>query len=182
MKKLTLLLLPMLLFACNSVEKHRASIEQVATLWNEATQAVTGFSENVNNTLSQANNRVSAIQIDAATLQAADEEVQTQWNTAQTGYASAMQAFGPIQTGLGELMATWGDKTSILTGLTEGLAAGKLDGDVASKVTELTTAANNAKEKLAEWQPAFDQAKSQLMAAVQQMSTLHASIAGESAE
>ena len=58
MKKLILLTLPFFLFACNSVEKFKAPIEELATKWGETTNQVTEFANSLNGMMMDANSKL----------------------------------------------------------------------------------------------------------------------------
>lgn len=180
MKKLTLLFfLPLLFTACNSIEKYRAPIDEVAKMWSETTKEVTTFSDLINSTISQANNATSEMTPSPEQLKEAGEEVNDSFMGIKTEYMEALKAFTPIQNQLGDLMKNWGEKTSVLTGLTEGLAAGKLEGDIMSKVTDLKQTATDATESLSGMRDSFQGANSQLTSTVEKWKAMYAQIVGE---
>lgn len=169
MKKLTLFLIPMFLFSCNSIEKYRAPIEEAAELWGETTKKVTDFSEKVNGTISDANNMTSQMMLDKEMVKEKGKDGEMAFEKVEalkTEYAEALKGFTPIQESLSSMMKTWGDHTQNLTNLTEGLAAGQLDGDVMTQVTELKETANNASETIDGLQEQFNSANDALQGVV----------------
>ena len=63
MKKLILLTLPFFIFACNSVEKHRGPIEELAANWGETTNQVTEFASSLNGMMTDAQQYARAVLI-----------------------------------------------------------------------------------------------------------------------
>jgi hypothetical protein len=174
MKKVLILLLPVLMFACGKgVEQYRASIETLAADWDATTAAVTEFQNTLGNDLASYSQLASQMQVaDDVKAKLKPEQV-TAWDQAQANFATALQAYAPLRTQVGEFTKTWGEKAAEVQALKDGLAAGKIEGDVNAKVTELSALVAQAKESLAGWQTAHAAAKSQVQAAADAMKALH---------
>ncbi len=166
MKQLFALALPLLLLsACNSVEKHRASIETLSTQWDEATSSVTEFAGMLQTEQANFQQSVTGMQVSEDVLakvkDAAKKDAITQ------GYAalqSAGTSMGSISAEVANFVTGWTEKAAEVNALKEGLANGKLEGDVPAKVAELTAMVTDATSKLTTWKEQFEQAKSTLAA------------------
>lgn len=161
MKKLLFLLLPVVLFSCGKgVEQHRASIETLATDWDATTSAVTEFQNTLNGDLSSFSQLAGSLRLgDDVKMKLKPEQV-AQWDASQGAFTQALQGFAPIRTQVAEFSKAWGEKAVEVQALKDGLAAGKLEGDVNAKVAELSALVAQAKEQLAGWQAAHAAAKS----------------------
>ena len=69
--------------------------------------------------------------------------------------ADAIKAYEPFQQTINDFSTTWTEKSADLTALKDGLAAGKLEGDVAAKTAELNSLVTTATENLANWQSSY---------------------------
>jgi len=160
MKKLLAIALPLtFLVACNSVEKHRASIETLGTEWDNTTAMVTEFAASV-----QAEQ--AAFQMAADSNKVADdvaaklkEDKKTMLMDAYNAYTTAGAGYAAINDEVSAFVATWTENAAKVQALKDGLAAGKIDGDVAAQVAELNTVLTDAGTKLGEWKTKFEEAK-----------------------
>lgn len=160
MKKLLFLLLPVVLFSCGKgVEQYRAGIETLATDWDATTSAVTEFTNTLNSDLSSFSQLAGSLRLSDEVQSKLKPEQATQWQEAQAAFTQALQGFAPIRTQVAEFSKAWGEKAAEVQALKDGLAAGKIEGDVNAKVTELTALVAQAKEQLAGWQTAHAAAK-----------------------
>lgn len=165
MKNLLFLLLPAFLFACGGVEKHRASIESLDTNWDSTTTAVTEFSNTMNSDLATFSRTAADMRFSEEALKKLKPEQVTAWQNAQSAFAQSLQAFAPIRTQVAEFNKSWQAKATEVQALKDNLAAGTLEGDVATQVADLNALVAKANESLASWKTAHAAAKSRAQAA-----------------
>jgi hypothetical protein len=174
MKRMLFLLLPVLMFACGSgVEQYRASVDTLVADWDATTSALTEFSATITNDLSNYSQMAGQMQLTDDVKAKLTPEKTSAWEAAQGALTQALQAFAPLRSEVGEFTKTWGEKAAEVQSLKDGLAAGKLEGDVNAKVTELSGLVAQGKEKLTGWQSAHAAAKSQAQAAADAMKALY---------
>ena len=153
MKKFLLFALPLFLFSCKSgVDAHKASIEELGTNWDAATAAVTGFSESLTKDVTYFTESASAMTLDEAATAALTGDAATNWTAATAAYkAATTDAYAPVQTELGDFVKMWTEKAGAVTALKDGLAAGKIEGDVAAQIADLSGLVTQAGEKVTSW-------------------------------
>lgn len=152
MKKVLLFALPLLLLSCKGgVEAHRAAIEGLGTSWDAATTAVTGFSEGLTKDVMSLTEGANQMMLDSAAVSALKGDAATKWTEATTALKAASDAYAPVQTELNDFVTMWTEKAAGVTALKDGLAAGKIEGDVAAQIAELSGLATQANEKVAAW-------------------------------
>ncbi|MBK9256896.1 MAG: hypothetical protein IPM42_15550 [Saprospiraceae bacterium] len=153
MKNLLLFVLPLFLFSCKSgVEQHRASIEELSTNWDAATTAVTGFAEGLTAEINSYNAVSQATTLTPEAVAALKGDAATNYSAAAQAFANATAGYGAIQAELNDFVAMWTEKSASVTALKDGLAAGKIEGDVAAQVAELSALVTKGTEGLATWQ------------------------------
>jgi hypothetical protein len=153
MKKFLLFALPLFLFSCKSgVETHRAAIEKLGTDWDAATLSVTGFSDGLTKDLNSYTEMASSMMLDSAAVAGLKGDAGKKWAEATAAYKVATtDAYAPIQSELGEFVKMWTEKAGAVTALKDGLAAGKIEGDVAAQVADLSGLVTQANEKITAW-------------------------------
>lgn len=172
MKKLILLLLPLVIFACGKgVEQYRAGIETLSAEWDATSSAVSDFTKTLNGDLSSFSQLAGQMRLSEDVQKNLKPEQATQWQAAQGAFTQALQAFAPIRTQVAEFTKAWGDKAAEVQALKDGLAAGKLEGDVPAQLEGLNALVTQAKASLAGWQTAHAAAKSSTQAAADAMKT-----------
>src|SRR6187551_3989922 len=138
MKKLFLFALPLvLLVACKGVEQYRAGIEELSGNWDTTTKAVTDFAGMVSSDLSNYIKALASVSLDEMTAKKLKPEQITAFQAAQKGVTDALGAYAPLQQNINDFVKTWSEKSAEVTALKDGLAAGKIEGDVTAKLTEL---------------------------------------------
>ena len=156
MKKLFLFLLPaLLLVACKSAEKHRAPIEKLSSDWDATTKAITDFQAEVSADLTNYTKALAAVQPDDATRAKMTPEQVTVWEASQKTVTDALGSYAPLQKTINDFVATWSEKSAEVTALKDGLAKGKLEGDVDAKVAELNAMIATANENLNAWKASY---------------------------
>ena len=159
-----LLLLPLLLFACKGAEQHREGIEQLSVNWDNTTKAITDFKAMVSGDMTGYTQKLAAMQ--PATTSTMTPEQTTAWEASQKTVTDALGAYGPLMQTINDFEATWNAKTAEVTALKDGLAAGKLEGDVNAKLTELNAMIATANENLNSWKANYASIKGSVEAAM----------------
>lgn len=160
MKKLFLFLLPVLMVSCKSVEQYRAGIEELSGNWDTTTKAVTDFAAQVSNERTAFTTALASVKLDDMVAKKLTPEQKTSFETAQLAVADAIKAYEPFQQTVSDFTKTWTEKSAEVTALKDGLASGKLEGDVAAKLADLNATVNAATENLKNWQATYATVKS----------------------
>ena len=152
MKKLLLFALPLFLFSCKSgVEAHKVAIEELGTSWDAATTAVIGFSEGITSDINGMTEAASSMMLDSAAQAGLKADAATKWADATAAYKAANDAYTPVQAELNDFVTMWTEKAASVTALKDGLAAGKIEGDIPAQIAELSGLVTQANEKVAAW-------------------------------
>lgn len=160
MKKLFVLLFLTTFFACKSnVDTYRAGIEDLSTQWDATTGLVGQFSDLVKSTAGTQLSKITTMAMDEAVFSKLKPEMQTQYTEAKDAAVASTTGFSTILETVGTYVTDWTANSAKLTSLKDGLAAGKLEGDVPAQMTEITSLITGATETLGGWQTAFDTAK-----------------------
>lgn len=177
MKKLLFIALPLFVFSCKpGVEAFRAQIEELATNWDNTTKTVTEFATSLTTEISGLTNAASSMTLSEDVLKGLKPEMATEYADATTAFSAATAAYGPIQAELGEFTKMWVEKTATVNALKDGLAAGKIEGDVKMQIADLTALIAQAGEKLAGWQNKQAEAKSASDAATMKLKEVYEKI------
>ncbi len=155
MKKLILFALPLLMISCKGVEQYRTGIEELATNWDNTTKAVTDFSGMVSSDLTNYTKALAGVRLDEMTAKKLKPEQVASFEAAQKAVTDALGAYAPLQQNINDFVATWTEKSAQVTALKEGLAAGKIEGDVPAQLAELNALNATANENLTAWQGSY---------------------------
>jgi hypothetical protein len=176
MKKLFFFLLPLLVLSCKSAEQYRAGIEELAGNWDTTTKAISDFSAMVSSDMTNYTKAMASLQLDETTTAKLKPEQIQAWETAQKGATDALGAYAPLQKTVNDFLQTWTEKSADVNALKEGLAAGKVEGDVTGKLTELNAMVTTGNENLTAWKASYSTVKNGVAASLtnlqQVMSTL----------
>jgi hypothetical protein len=156
----------LLVFACKGVEQHRTSIEELSTNWDATTKAVTDFQAMVSSDFTNYTQALAAMHPDDATRAKMTPAEVTAWEASQKTVTDALGAYAPLQKTISDFVATWTEKSQEVTALKDGLAAGKIEGDVNAKVTELNGMIATANENLNSWKAQYATIKGNVDAAM----------------
>jgi len=181
MKKLFFFLLPLLVLSCKGVEQYRPAVEEVAASWDATTKAASDFSAMVSSDMTNYTKAMASLNVDEATMKKLKPEQVTAWQAAQKGVTDALSAYAPLQKTIGDFMTTWTEKSADVNALKEGLAKGKLEGDVNAKVTELKTMIATANENMTAWTASYATIKNGVAAALTNLQQMMASYAAPAA-
>lgn len=153
MKKLLLFVIPLFIISCKpGVEAFRAQIEELSTNWDNTTKSVTDFANTLTTEISGYTNMASTMTLPEDVLKGLKPDMAAKYTEATTAFSTATAAYGPIQAELGEFTKMWVEKSAGVNALKEGLANGKIEGDVKMQIADLTALIAQASEKLAAWQ------------------------------
>lgn len=155
MKKLFLFALPLLLISCKGVEQYRAGIEELSGNWDTTTKAVTDFSATVSNDLTSYTTALAGVKLDDMVAKKLKPEQTASFEAAQKAVTDALGAYAPLQQNINDFVKTWSEKSAEVTALKDGLAAGKIDGDVTAKLAELGGLVTTANDNLKAWQGSY---------------------------
>lgn len=162
-KVLAFIAVTIVLSSCGgNVAKFKPMIEELAANWDNTTSAVTEFSTMVKNEQSEALNLANNLQVDPAVMEKWDEGATSKYNNIQSMTQSSSNSLASISSELDEFVTSWMAKSKDLQALKDGLAAGKLEGDIQGKITYLTTTVTEATTKLDSWKDQFGKIKSAL--------------------
>lgn len=168
-----------MLIACNSIEKHRSTIEALASDWASTTTNVTDFSNQLSGAVGNLNNMVGKMALSEDVMGGLNDEMKGKWDTAKGGVMQAIAGFGPIQSALGSFMKDWGENSSVVSSLTSGLEAGKIDPATLAKIPALQEMVAGAKDKLSGWQTGFADQNTKASSAMEQLKSVYDMIANK---
>lgn len=172
MKKLILFVLPLLIISCQGVEQYRAGIEELSGNWDNATKAVTDFAGTVSTDLTNYQTALAGVVIDDAMAKKMKPEQKAAVDAAKKAVEDALAGYAPFQQTINDFASTWTTKAADVTALKDGLAAGKLEGDVAGKVTELGTMVTTANDNVKAWTESYTALKGGVDAAMTSLTQL----------
>jgi hypothetical protein len=149
MKKFGILLIAAFcIVSCKNVEQFKAGIEELGTKWDGATSAFGDFSKLVETENTTFASLTDSVVIDSVKFSKLNAASQAQITDAKNTFTNAGAGYANLLTEIGTFTTNWTAKAAELTSLKDGLASGKLDGDVLGKITELTNFATEGESKL----------------------------------
>ena len=177
MKKLILFALPLLMISCKGVEQYRAGIEELSGNWDNTTKAVTDFQGMVSSDLTNYTQTLASVQVDPAVAAKMKPEQTASLEAAQKAVTDALGAYAPLQQEINDFVAMWTEKSAAVTALKDGLAAGKIEGDVTAQLAELNALVTTANDKLKAWQGTYGTVKGGVDTAMSALSQLMGTLA-----
>ena len=159
MKKRFLFALPLLMISCKGVEQYRAGIEELSGNWDTTTKAVTDFSGLVSSDLTNYTQALAGVTVDDMTAKKMKPEQTAALDAAKKAVTDALGAYAPLQQTINEFATMWTEKSAAVTALKDGLAAGKIEGDVTAQLTELGGLVTTANDNLKAWQASYGTVK-----------------------
>ena len=149
-----------ILSACGGgVNKYKPAIEELSGKWDTATSAVTAFSKMLKTEQSGLMNLSNSMQIDPDAMGKWDEATASKFNNIKAMVQNNSNGMAAITSELDGFMSSWAEKGKKVKALKDGLAAGKLEGDVNAKIAGLTSAVTDATSKLDGWKSQFNKIK-----------------------
>lgn len=137
------------------VGKYADAINGLSGDWNATTETVTALVSNVTEATANWNKMKGEMALPEGVTVA--EEDAAKLNALRTNYAQVGEGFGGLNNDLATFVNEWTEKAKGLTELTEGLAAGKIEGDVQAKIDGLKGTIEDAKTKAGSWQETLGQ-------------------------
>lgn len=137
------------LSSCNNVAKYAESINGLSTNWDAATNAATELVNKVNEAQEIFNNNKAQMAIPEG--MEVPEEQAAQLNNLKNQYMGYGEQFSAISSEVSGFVSSWQEKAQEMTALKDGLAAGKIEGDVQAKVDELKGQVEEATTKVGTW-------------------------------
>ncbi|MCF8244673.1 MAG: hypothetical protein K9J37_09380 [Saprospiraceae bacterium] len=153
--------------ACNSVAKFQPQIEELAKTWDSTTSQVTEFATSVKTEQSNWANAATSMNVAPEAMEKWDDAAKAKYAEIQTAANGSSTGIAGIASELDGFVTAWSEKSNTMKALTEGLAAGKIEGDVAAQIADLTATATDANSKLGDWKTKFDSVKAEASKAQQ---------------
>jgi len=178
MRKLIILaILAVALASCNNVGKYKEAIESLSSDWDAATSQVTATVDQVTQIQGQATTALESMN--------PSEDIMAKLNDEQKGKLDMLKQ--TVQSQLGDLGALaqeafafvtkWQEEGGKLTALKDGLASGKLPGDVQATIDSLKGLIGTAGENVAAWTDKANAANQAVASATQSYNDLIAGLA-----
>ncbi len=145
--------------ACSNVAKFKPMIEELAAKWDSTTTSITDLANMMKSEQANWMNAVNGMQVAPEAMAKWDDAAKAKYNEIQTAAQTSTTNFSGIASDLDAFVSSWGEKSKEVQALKDGLAAGKLEGDVQAKIAELTAAATDATTKVSDWQAKFNEIK-----------------------
>lgn len=160
----------------NNIEQYRTGIEELGSKWDSISTSVNSFAEKLNMENNNFTAMVSSMNTEDAMFAKLSEEEQAKITTAKASITNAGAGFGEMVKTVETFTTEWTTKAAEVTALKDGLTSGKLEGDVAAKLTELNTYLADAGTKVTEWNTQLETMKSTIAATQSEYSTLVAGL------
>ena len=141
-----------LLSSCSNVGKYKPMIEELSSNWDNATSMVTELSGKVTAAQADMASMNTQLNISPETMEGWGDDVKAQFGNIAPSAKTNMGNLSGISSELDGFISGWQEKGAELQALKDGLAAGKLEGDVQAKIADLTAAASEATSKVSGWQ------------------------------
>ncbi len=145
--------------ACSNVAKFKPMVEELASKWDSTTAGVTEFATAVKSEQSSLMNTVNEMQVAPETMEKWGDDAKAKYSEIQNAASASTSNLAGLSSELDAFVTSWAEKSQEVKALQDGIAAGKLEGDVATKIADLTASANDATTKLDGWKAKFEEAK-----------------------
>ena len=166
MKKVIAILVPVLfILSCKNVEQYRAPIEALSADWEKATTAVTEVGGMIGATQTSLATMKDSFMLDPVKAAKLSPQLTDSLNSLKLAFTTQVDGLMSLASDVTTFAGSWQVMSGKLAALKDGLASGKLDGDVMSQVNELKNAAMNAVSKAETWKAKLTAAKTTAMAA-----------------
>ena len=158
-KVLTFAAIALFFSACNSTAKFKPQIEELAKTWDATTSQVGDFTTSVKTEQSNWANAATAMTVAPEAMAKWDAAGKAKYAEIQAAAQNSSAGISGIATELDGFVSSWTEKSASMKALTDGLAAGKIEGDVKAQLADLTAANTDATSKLGEWKTKFEEVK-----------------------
>jgi hypothetical protein len=136
------------LVSCSSVEQHRTAIEEVSTMWTEMTPKVEEMVQNcteLNTAWGAMADMVTPVSTDM------DEVVVNEVEALNMEYKDNAKSVSEMMEEMTSYVASMKEKGAVVQTMVDGLAAGKIEGDVLAMTADAKTMMEEATMKMEEW-------------------------------
>jgi hypothetical protein len=165
MKNFIAILLPLvLLMACNSVEKHRESINTLAADWDTTTASVMEFAGTLQGEQAAFQQNLSSMVVSEDAMGKMKEDKKMMLMDAFTGLQSSGSAYAGISNELNTFVAEWQEKSNEVNALKEGLESGKLAPEAVASISDLSAYVAEAQTQLGTWKEQLEAANATVAA------------------
>jgi hypothetical protein len=170
-------MLSFLTWSCNSgVENHRKAIEALSKDWITSDSLLAEYSIQLSNEIASFSESAGSITFDTLKLSDFEKSKVTAYNEAIAACKTALDAYDPLNAELSDFIIMWQEKATGVTSLTDGLAAGQMEGDVVGKIAELSGLITQAGEKIAAWSAKQSELKTASDSAIGALRSVHADL------
>ncbi|MCB0551646.1 MAG: hypothetical protein KDD19_29035 [Phaeodactylibacter sp.] len=173
MRKLIILsILSIALASCSNVGKFKEAIETLSTDWEGTTAKVTAVVDQINATQAQAKSALESMNPSEEVAATLNDDQKAKLAIIQQTVQSQMGELGTLAQKAFEFVSQWQTEGEKLTALKDGLAAGKLPGDVQATIDSLKELMGTAEQNVTNWTGMVDGAKTAIASATQSYNDL----------
>ena len=173
MRKLIILsILAVALASCSNVGKFKEAIESLSTDWEATTGKVTAVVDQINSVQAQAKSALDSMNPSEEVAAAMSDEQKTKLASLQQAAQGQMGELETLAQQAFDFVSKWQTEGEKLTALKDGLAAGKLPGDVQATIDSLKGLMGNAEENVTAWTGQVESAKENVAIATQSYNDL----------
>ena len=165
-KFLLFAVLTFVLASCSNVGKYKEAIESLSGDWDSTTNAVVAIGEKITTAQNSWNTMQESMVVTDEMTENLGEDVLGQITELVAGNGAISDQFGDLSKGVFEFVSNWEEKGKKLTELKEGLAGGKLPGDVQGTIDELTNLVSEGKTKVSGWEEGLASAQAAAQSAM----------------
>lgn len=162
-----------LLAACgNPTEALRGPVEELGTKWDATTQQVTSLMESIGAEKGKLMGLMSKVNVSEEQAAGMTDEMQQRYAKAASALEVANQQLDGMKAEVESFVGNWSEKSSVLDGLKEGLANGKLGKDAQASIDELNGLISTGAESVTNWNTTLEGVSNtvhQVMEAVENM-------------
>lgn len=158
-----------LTLSCDSIEKHRATIEALAGNWGSTTEALTTLMGAITEQKSKMTGASGSWDLAPELLEKFGNEDKSQLTELSGSLTKYLEDINGVETNMSSFMGDWQEKSGMLKTITDGLASGKLPedflgtiGNLQESITSAESKIGEVKEKLASTTSGFDVAMGKL--------------------
>ena len=120
-------------------------------------------------------NLTNNLQVDPSISEKWDEATTSKFSNIQSMTEANSSGLATIASELDSFVSSWSEKSKDLKALKDGLAAGKLEGDIQGKIASLTAATTDATAKLDTWKEQLGKIKAAIADATNMLSEFQGS-------
>jgi hypothetical protein len=177
MKNYLFVLFLFLIWSCNSaVENHRKAIEKLSKDWITSDSLLAEYSIQLSNEIASFSETAGSMTMDTLKLAGFDKSKVVAYNDAIAACKTALNAYDPLNAELSDFIIMWQEKATGVTSLTDGLALGDMEGDIAGQIAELSGLITQAGEKIAAWSAKQSELKTAADSAIGALRSSHAEL------